>query len=113
MGIKTWRGCAAVMATALLAMGVSPAVATDQNFTLHNHTERTMKSLYVSPSGVGDWSEDILGQDILDDHTDLEVRFDRVTSQCEWDVRAVFADGSSEQVHDVDFCAVSEVTFTR
>jgi hypothetical protein len=113
MGTKTWRECAAVITTALLAMGASPAVATDQNFTVHNHTERTMKSLYVSPTGAGDWSEDILGQDILDDHTDLEVRFDRGPSQCEWDVRADFADGTSEQVHDVDFCAVSEVTFTR
>lgn len=113
MGTKTWRASVAVIATALLAMGVSPAVATDQNFTLHNHTERTMRSLYVSPSGAGDWSADILGQDILDDHTDLEVKFDRGASQCEWDVRADFADGTTEQVHDVDFCAVSEVTFTR
>src|SRR5579863_320393 len=113
MGTKTWRGGAAVLATALLAMGVSPAIAADQNFVLHNRTERTIKSLYVSPAGAGNWSEDILGQDILDYHTDLEVRFDRGASQCEWDVRADFSDGTSEQVRDVDFCAVSEVTFTR
>lgn len=113
MGTKTWRACAAVIATALFAMGVSPAIATDQNFTLHNHTERTMKSLYVSPSGADDWGEDILGQDILDDHTDLDVKFDRGATQCEWDVRAEFSDGTSEQVEGVNFCAVSDVTFTR
>ncbi len=113
MGTKTLRGSAAALATALLSMGVSPAIATDRNFTLHNHTERTIKSLYVSPTGADAWSEDILGQDLLDDHTDLEVKFDRGASQCEWDVRVYFDDGTSEQVHDVNFCSVSEVTFTR
>lgn len=113
MGTKTWRRSAAVLATAFLAMGVSPAVGTDQNFTLHNQTELTIESVYVSPSGAGSWSEDILGQDILDDHTDLDVKFDRGSSQCEWDVRADFSDGTSEQVHDVNFCSISDVTFTR
>ena len=112
MGTKTPYRCAAI-AVAVFTLGVSPSLGTDQNFTLHNHTQRIIDSVYVSPRGAETWSEDILGQDILDDHTDLEVKFDRGGSQCEWDVRVVFKDGTSEQVHDVDFCAVSDVTFTR
>lgn len=110
---KNWCARAAVLTSAMLALGVSPAFGTDQNFTLHNHTERTIKSLYVSPTGARQWSDDILGQDILDDHTDLLVKFDRGSSQCDWDVRVAFKDGTTEQVSDVDFCAVSDVTFTR
>lgn len=113
MGTNTLRGIATAFATAFLSVGVSPALATDQSFTLHNHTQRTIKSLYVSPSGAGSWSEDILGQDILDYHTDLEVKFDRGASQCDWDVRVEFGDGTTEQARGVDFCAVSDVTFTR
>ena len=89
----------------------APAFAADQDFTLHNHTARTIKSLYVSPTGADRWSDDILGQDILDNHTDLEVKFDRTGDGCDWDVRVEFADGSSREVQAVDFCAVSDVTF--
>ena len=112
MGKKTWRFRAALLTLATFALGVTPAFGTDQKFTLHNHTRHIMKSLSVSPAGEDQWSSDILGQDILDDHTDLVVKFPRENDDCKWDVRADFADGSTEQVHDVDFCAVSEVTFT-
>ena len=113
MGKNGWRRRAVILASSMFALGASPAYGTDQDFTLHNHTERTIKSLYVSPTGADSWSDDILGQDILDDHTDLTVRFDRSASQCDWDVRVDFEDGSSEQVSDVDFCSVTDVTFTR
>ena len=113
MGNKDRGSRAAVLASAILALGVSPAFGTDRDFTLHNHTHRTIKSLAVSPTGEERWSADILGQDILDDHTDLVVKFYAGESQCDWDVRVEFEDGTSEQVHDVDLCADSDVTFTR
>jgi hypothetical protein len=97
---------------ALILLTVAPAAAADRDFTLHNHTARIMKSLFVSPSGANKWSDDILGQDILDQRTDLEVKFDRDDTECKYDVRAVFADGSTEQLHDVDLCASGDVTFT-
>lgn len=110
----TRRRSVALTATAVFALAAgAPVFAADQDFTLHNHTQHTIKSLYVSPTGADRWSEDILGQDILDDHTDLVVRFSHDESDCEWDVRVSFADGSTAQVSDVDFCAVSEVTITR
>lgn len=114
METMTGRRSVALTATAVfvLAAGLT-AFAADQDFTLHNHTERTIESLTVSPTGTGQWSKDILGQDILDDHTDLVVRFPHDQSDCKWDVRVSFADGSTEQVSDVDLCSVGEVTFTR
>jgi hypothetical protein len=103
-----------LIATAMLALlAAAPALAADQDFTLHNHTELVMKSLFVSPSGANQWSADILGQDILDQRTDLEVKFERDATGCTYDVRAVFADGSTDEVRDVNFCTVSDVTFTR
>jgi hypothetical protein len=107
-----WRRSVALSATALLAfVAGASALAADQDFTLHNHTQRIMKSLNVSPAGTDRWSEDILGQDILDGHTDLEVKFARSRSECEWDVRAEFRDGSTAQVRDVNLCADDKVTF--
>jgi len=113
MGYKIWRVRAVAVAAAVFAMGMSPESSTDQDFTLHNHTEHIIKSLVVSPSGEARWSGDILGQDLLDDHTDLVVTFLRDQADCTWDVRAQFADGSTAQVSAVDFCSVSDVTFTR
>jgi len=100
----------ALTATAVFAFAaVAPAFAADQDFTLHNHTRHKITSLFVSPTGEDQWSGDILGQDILDDHTDLNVKFPREKGDCKWDVRAEFADGSAAQVRSVDFCAVSDV----
>jgi|SRR6185312_1350607 len=110
----TWRRSVAFMATVVLTLAAGlPAFAADREFTLHNHTQQTIKSLTVSPTGTGQWSEDILGQDILDDHTDLVVRFPYDESDCKWDVRVSFTDGSTAQVSDVDLCSAGEVTFTR
>jgi len=104
------RSVVALVATGALLWSI-PALAADQDFTLHNKTGREMKSLYVSPSEKDSWGPDILGQDTLADGADLQIKFDRDESECKWDVRAEFADGSSGEVRDVDFCTVTDVTF--
>lgn len=87
----TWRRSVALTAIVVLTLAAGlPAFAADRAFTLHNHTQQTIKSLTVSPTGTGQWSEDILGQDILDDHTDLVVRFPYDESDCKWDVRVSY-----------------------
>lgn len=99
------------LAAAMFLVAI-PALAADQDFTLHNHTGRTMKALFVSEVGSDDWGSDILGQDTIEDGGDVSVKFDRGEDKCKWDVRGEFEDGSYAEVRDVDFCSVSEVTFT-
>jgi hypothetical protein len=93
------------------ALCMAPAMAGDQDFTLHNTTGHTMKALFVAPSSSNDWGSDILGQDVLEDGQSVQVKFDRGESECKWDVRGEFSDGTYAEVTDVDFCTVSEVTF--
>lgn len=107
------RSVASTAAVVFALAASAPALSADQDFTLHNHTQYAIDSLAVSPTGADRWSADILGQDILDDHTDLVVKFPHDERDCKWDVRISFADGSTAQLSDVDFCAVSEVTVTR
>lgn len=103
------RRCAAVFAAVLSLFAASPALAADRDFTLHNHSAHIIKSLAVSPTGENRWSDDILGQDILDDHTDLVVKFPREDAACKWDVRVEFRNGTTAQVRNVDLCSGDDV----
>ncbi|HIJ85833.1 MAG TPA: hypothetical protein HPQ00_16735, partial [Magnetococcales bacterium] len=39
--------------------------AEDLVFTLNNKTSLVLDSFFASPTGVGDWEDDILGVDVL------------------------------------------------
>jgi len=98
----------AVAATLLLAI---PALAGDQDFTLHNNTSKTLKSLYVSPHSSDDWGDDVLGDDEVEPGKSVHITFPRSEDKCHWDVKGDFEGGGSAEVDDVDFCSVSEVNF--
>ena len=97
-------------AAALVAMCAAPAMAGQQDFTLHNKSGHEIKSLYVSPSSEDKWGSDILGQDTLANGEDLKIEFDRGESECKWDVKVEFDDGTSAEENDIDFCTVADVT---
>jgi hypothetical protein len=101
----------ALMIGLVAAFCAAPAMAADQDFTLHNKTGKIMKALFVAPTSTDSWGSDILGADVLADGADLSIKFDRNESECKWDVRAEFEDGSYGEVRDVDFCTVTDVTF--
>jgi hypothetical protein len=100
-----------LMVAIVAAFCAAPAMAADQDFTLHNSTGKIMKALFVAPTSTDSWGSDILGADVLDSGADLSIKFDRNESECKWDVRAEFEDGSYGEVRDVDFCSVTDVTF--
>jgi hypothetical protein len=109
MNIRLGKSLAvAVAATLLFAI---PAVAGDQDFTLHNNTSKTLKELYVSPHSSDDWGDDILGEDTLESGKSVDVKFPRAEDKCHWDVKGEFEGGATAEVDDVDFCSVSEVNF--
>jgi hypothetical protein len=94
-----------------VAMSAVPALAGDQDFTLHNNSSKTLNSLYVSPHSSDSWGSDILGQDTLAPGDSVKVTFPRDTDACHWDVKGTFEGGGEAEVDDVDFCSVSEVNF--
>jgi hypothetical protein len=99
-----------LIAALAIVMSVAPAYA-DDSFTLHNNTGRTMKALYVAASSTDNWGSDILNGEAATG-TDVKVSWTHGETECKWDVRGEFEDGTYAEVRDVDFCTVNEVTFT-
>jgi hypothetical protein len=98
-----------LIAALAIVMCAAPVLA-DDSFTLHNHTGRAMKALYVAPSSSDNWGPDILGEEVADGQ-DVKVSWTHGETECNWDVRGEFDDGTYAEVKDVDFCTVNDVTF--
>lgn len=101
---------AAALVTAAL---VSPLQAEEarQNFTIVNKTGYVLSELYVSPNKANDWEEDVLGSDVLGDGENRNIRFNRRTRTCMWDIKVVYSDDDSSAVwKNINLCAVSTIT---
>jgi hypothetical protein len=101
---------AAFVAAAVL---VAPALAQEgkQDFTLVNKTGYVISEVYVSPSKADDWQEDVMGQDVLDDDSSVDISFHRSEHACKWDLKVVYkVDNTSAEWHDFDLCSVSKIT---
>ena len=103
-----------MMAGALLAAAFSAtaAWAAPQDFTLKNSTGHVIVTLNVSPSNSDRWGPDILGREVLADGEQAEVTFDRTESQCEFDIRVTYDDGTENDERGINLCETSEVEFT-
>ena len=61
-------------------------VAGQQNFSLRNFTGASLHGLYVSPTSVSGWEENVLGEDELKDGDTIDVWFDPNDNTGSWDV---------------------------
>jgi hypothetical protein len=100
---------AAVLSAALFT---APATAQDLSFTLSNSTSYTVMEFYASPTDVADWEEDILGSDVLGAGESATVTIADGRSQCEYDLRYVFDDGT-ELTDQADLCSMGSYTITE
>lgn len=103
------------MGLALFAMtasaGPSLAAGAKQDFTLVNKTGYDIDQVFVSPSKSGDWEEDVLGKDVLEDGDSWEIKFHRAAKTCKWDLKVVYSDDDSSAVwYDIDLCSVEKIT---
>ena len=94
---------AAVAAATLLLPGM--AQAQDQrNFVLTNGTNRVISELYISPTNVNDWEEDVLGVDVLGDMDKTTVSFVDTVDECVYDLKIVHDDGDSAIWTAINLC---------
>ena len=94
-----------------VAVAMCTALAwADDSFTLHNRTARPMKALYVTESKSDNWGPNILPAEVPPGQ-DIKVSWTHGETECNWDVRGEFDDGSTAEVDNVDFCTTDEVTF--
>jgi hypothetical protein len=97
--------CALMLATTagVLAQG-------KQDFTLINKTGLTISELYLSPSKVDEWGEDVLGLDVLATGDKAVISFGRGRKACMWDIKIVDDEDDDVIWENIDLCKASEIT---
>ena len=100
---------AAMVAVLLAAPALAtPAVAADASFTLVNRASVAVRSLFVTPAGDANWGQNRLaGHPIPPGGSFLVKR--RADGNCIMDIRAVFADGRTEDRKGLNTCNVDAV----
>jgi hypothetical protein len=98
-----------LLPAALLAvLLVAPALAADASFTLVNRAKVAVRSLFVTPAGDANWGQNRLaGRPIPPGGSFLVKR--RADGNCIMDIRAVFADGRTEERKALNTCEVDAV----
>ncbi|MBC7636076.1 MAG: argininosuccinate lyase [Acetobacteraceae bacterium] len=97
-----------------LALSAAPsayAQEAKQDFTLSNRTGYELKEVYVAPSASDEWENDVLGTGTLGDGVAVEIKFNRASKTCKWDLKVVYTVDSSNAVwKNIDLCSVDKIT---
>jgi len=104
-------GATVAAAVLAFALGASAQTTEPVNFTIENATDATMTSLHLSLPSSNSWEEDILGEEVAGGES-VDVTIDDNLSDCEYDIRADFDDGTHIDVRGVDFCSLEGETIT-
>ncbi|MCE2789849.1 MAG: hypothetical protein LW630_08045 [Saprospiraceae bacterium] len=56
------------------------------DFTLVNKTGYDINEVFVSPTKMKDWGEDIMGRDVLPDGESVDITFDSEETSRKWDI---------------------------
>lgn len=94
----------------LLVLSCNIAFAGAQDFTLINNAKYNIIKVFVSPSAVDDWQEDILGDGVLMSGEKVDITFARGETATMWDLRVV---DESEKTHtwkNINLKKISSVT---
>ncbi|WP_292095078.1 hypothetical protein [Brevundimonas sp.] len=105
------------MAAASTTVAPAPVVQSrdgyDRHVTIRNRTGWTMLRFYASDSRSGDWEEDILGDDVLEDGANIRINIDDGSGACLYDFKAEFTNGQELVRERINVCQVSEYSYTR
>ena len=99
---------------ALISVSATANAASDgQNrvVLVENFSNQAINYLYASPITSKDWEEDLLGTDrVLARGESIDANIDNGTDECQYDLKAVMADGREVIRRDINVCAVSRWT---
>ena len=79
------------------------------NFTLYNRTGFDIYKIYLSPTNLDDWEEDILGFNVLFDEDNLDIYFDTIYNQQFWDLKIVDIYGGSIYWNALDLFSIDDL----
>ena len=99
----------------LVALTLVPApVRADSalDFTLVNDTGYTIDKVFISPSKLEEWGEDVMGpDDQVPDGKSVKIHFSRAhEKETKWDLKIIFTDNESRYWTNLDLSTISEVT---
>lgn len=98
----------------LILMAALPATATAavQTVTIHNQSDQTIVDLYADEYADRGVIE-LLGDDTLEpgETTTVDIAYDDDDNDCVGDLRAVFADGTSDEIDDANICDDQDYVF--
>jgi hypothetical protein len=106
------KAFSAVLALAILAIGVVDAAALDRRVRINNRSSYDIIEFYASNTGSRSWEEDILGRDILPSGSSVVINIDDGSGYCKYDFMAVFEDGDEVVSNDNNVCELSDFNFT-
>jgi uncharacterized protein (DUF2141 family) len=106
------RMAGAMLALALVVGSFSTAFADPRDFVLINKTGTILHQVYVSPSNITDWGDDVLGRDVLMPEETVTITFSKFTQgDCFYDIKVVTDEGAEGQLNQVNLCETNTVTF--
>jgi len=85
------------------------AMTGDLHITIRNGADARVTQLYISRVGTNDWDEDILGDDAIDAGQTMPITINGGRKSCQYDVKAVLADGRSVQLPDQNLCSTPDL----
>jgi hypothetical protein len=101
-------------AAALVSVsGAADAASDGKNrvVTVENISSQALNYLYASPITSKTWEEDLLGSDrVLTRGQSIEANIDNGTNECQYDLKAVMADGREVIRRNINVCAISKWT---
>jgi hypothetical protein len=103
----------AVSASALVVVLAQSAFADPRDFQLQNNSSVDIAAVYISPSDLASWGDDVMGSDVLvaGNAVNLTFRgFDGAT--CNYDIKVLGVGGQDGYLYKVDLCSISTVTFS-
>jgi hypothetical protein len=100
-------------AAALASVSTVADAATDGKnrvVVVENYSSQSLNYLYASPITSKTWEEDLLGDRVLARGESIDANIDNGTNECQYDLRAVMADGREVIRRNINVCAVSKWT---
>ena len=103
-----------LVALTVVVLTAAPAYADPRDFKLINMTGKALVEIYVSPSNLDDWGDNLLTEtQFLPHGNEVPIAFKRFTEgDCYYDVKVVAEDGSEGELNQVNLCETNTVTFS-
>lgn len=91
-----------------VAFAATQAEAVDRRVRIHNDTGMTLYKFYSTNTGSKKWGRDVMGTATLPTGNAMTLNFDNKEGYCEFDFRAIFADGTELTRQGVNVCQMAD-----